>query len=106
MSGPGDAATVGEFIRDRGRSSTVRSGALLFLEEDRPTSVYICVSGSVRIFVTARSGREILMGFKDAGEQFGELSALTRPPRLASATAADECVVEHMSPGQLDDYCG
>lgn len=103
MSGPADEATVGEFIRARGRSSTLRSGAPLFLEGDRSTSVYSCVSGSVRIFVTARSGREILMGFKHAGEHFGELSALTRRPRLASANAADDCVVAHMPGDQFLD---
>lgn len=96
MSITATETNVGEFIAARGRHVTVRGGAPLFYEGDRSTSVYCCVSGSVRIFVTARSGREVLMGFKHAGEQFGELSALTQRPRLASASAADDCVVAQM----------
>jgi len=96
MSVTAAETTVGEFIRARGRHVPVRGGAPLFFERDRSTSVYCCVSGSVRIFVTARSGREVLMGFKHAGEQFGELSALTGRPRLASASAAGDCVVAQM----------
>ncbi len=96
MSTSVDAVTVGEFISARGRHSSLRAGAPLFLEGDRSTSVYSCVRGRVRLFVTAESGREILIGFKQPGEQFGELSAITRRPRVASATAADACVVAHM----------
>jgi len=91
-----DVTTVGEFISSRGQRSTLRAGAPLFFEGDRSTSVYSCVTGRVRLFVSASSGREILIGFKRAGEQFGELSAITRRPRVASAIAAEDCVVAHM----------
>jgi CRP/FNR family cyclic AMP-dependent transcriptional regulator len=103
MSIAADAATVGDFIRARGRRTLLRAGSPLFFEGDRSTNVYSCVSGSVRIFVTAHSGREVLIGFKHAGEQFGELSAITRRPRLASATAADDSVVAHMPGDQFLD---
>jgi len=96
MSTQVDVVTVGEFISARGQRSLLRAGAPLFFEGDGSTSVYSCVSGSVRIFVSAQSGREILIGFKQAGEQFGELSAITRRPRVASATAAEDSVVAHM----------
>ena len=96
MSAHVDVATVGEFICARGQRSLLRAGAPLFFEGDGSTSVYSCVSGRVRIFVSAQSGREILIGFKQAGEQFGELSAITRRPRVASATAAEDSVVAHM----------
>lgn len=96
MSTPVDEATVGEFIAARGRPAALRAGAPLFFEGDQSTNVYSCVSGRVRIFVSADSGREILLGFKQAGEAFGELSAITKRPRVASAIAAEDCVVAHM----------
>lgn len=99
MSTGVDVVTVGEFIVERGRCSTIRGGEPLFFEGDRSMSVYCCVAGSVRIFVTADSGREIVIGLKQPGEQFGELSAITRRPRVASASAVDDSVVAHM-PGE------
>jgi CRP-like cAMP-binding protein len=96
MSAGVDFTTVGEFISARGRRSAVRAGAPLFFEGDRSTRVYCCLTGRVRLFVSAESGREILIGFKLPGEQFGELSAITRRPRVASAVAADDCEVAHM----------
>jgi CRP-like cAMP-binding protein len=104
MSTTVDSATVGRFISARGRHAPLRAGAPLFFEGDRSTNVYCCISGSVRLFVTSDSGHEILIGFKHPGEQFGELSAITRRPRVASAIAAEESVVAHM-PGDrfLDD---
>lgn len=96
MSTTVDVATVGEFIAARSRSTTIRAGEPLFFEGDRSMSVYCCVSGSVRLFVSTDSGREILIGFKYPGEQFGELSAITRRPRMASASAAEDSVVAHM----------
>lgn len=89
-------ATVGEFIAERGRRSTVLAGAPLFIEGDRSMSVYCCVTGSIRIFVSADSGREIVIGLRCPGDQFGELSAITRRPRMASASAAEDSVVAHM----------
>lgn len=92
-----DEATVGEFIAERGQRSTVRAGQPLFFEGDRSNSVYSCVDGSIRLYVSADSGREILIGFKHPGEQFGELSAITHRPRVASATAAEDSTVARLA---------
>ena len=92
-----DEAIVGEFIAERGQRSTVRAGEPLFLEGDRSNSVYCCVDGSIRLYVSSGAGREILIGFKQAGEHFGELSAITRRPRIASATAAGDGTIARLA---------
>ncbi len=86
-------ATIGSAIIDLGRCRAYAPGELLFVEGDRSHSVFACVEGRVRIFLTTPSGRELLVGVKGAGDEFGELSALDGRPRSASAAAIDHATV-------------
>ena len=86
-------ASVGEAIADIGQRRTCAPGELLFLEGDRSHRVYVCVEGRIRLFLTLPSGRELLVGIKSPGDEFGELSALDGRPRSSSAAALDSTVV-------------
>jgi CRP-like cAMP-binding protein len=86
-------ASVGEAIADIGQRRTCAPGELLFLEGDRSHRVYVCVEGRIRLFLTMPSGRELLVGIKSPGDEFGELSALDGRPRSSSAAALDSTVV-------------
>lgn len=86
-------ASVGDAIADLGQRRTYAPGELLFVEGDHSHSVYVCVEGRVRLFLTMPSGRELLVGIKSPGDEFGELSALDGRPRSASAAALDPTVV-------------
>jgi len=94
------AVTVGEFIAARGHTVRLEAGAPLFFEGDHSHSVYVCLEGTIRVFVTLPSGRELLLGRKHPGEAFGELSAIDGRPRSASAVATEPSVVAHL-PGEL-----
>lgn len=87
---------VGAFIAARGRTVRLEACAPLFFEGDHSHSVYACVEGRIRVFVTLPTGRELVMGIKSPGEAFGELSAIDQRPRAASATALEASVVAHM----------
>ncbi len=93
------AVTVGDFIAARGHPLELERGAPLFFEGDRSHSVYVCLEGEIRVFVTLPSGRELVMGRKHPGEAFGELSAIDARPRSASAVAIEPSLVVHM-PGE------
>lgn len=95
--------TISEVISERGQSRSFAPGECLFLEGDRSNRVYVCEDGRIRIFVTMASGRELLLGRKEPGELFGELSALDHRPRSASATAEVATVVSTMSSDELLD---
>jgi CRP-like cAMP-binding protein len=86
-------ASVGDAIADLGQRRTYAPGELLFVEGDHSYCVYACVEGRVRLFLTMPSGRELLVGIKSPGEEFGELSALDGRPRSASAAALGPTVV-------------
>ena len=86
-------STIGDAIAELGTQRAYAAGDLLFVEGERSHSVYACVEGRIRIFLTTPSGRELLVGVKAPGDEFGELSALDRRPRSASAAAIDHTVV-------------
>lgn len=89
-------STVGHVIADLGRLRTYASGDLLFVEGDHSHTVYVCIEGRVRVFLTMPSGRELLIGIKLPGDEFGELSALDGRPRSASALAIGPIVVAEL----------
>lgn len=92
-----EQSTVGEVIADLGQCRTYAPGELLFVEGDRSRSVYACVDGRVRLFLTMPSGRELLIGVKTVGDEFGELSALDGRRRSATAAALEHSVVAELS---------
>lgn len=89
--------TVASVVDQLGRRRTCAPGELLFVEGDRSSSVYVCITGRVRIFLTLPSGRELLIGMKTAGEEFGELSAIDGCARSASAAAVGPTTVAVLS---------
>jgi CRP-like cAMP-binding protein len=94
-------ASVGEAIADLGQRRTYAPGELLFVEGDRSHRVYVCVEGRIRLFLTMPSGRELLVGIKSPGDEFGELSALDGRPRSVTAAALDPTVVAEIPADQF-----
>lgn len=96
-------STIGDAIADLGWRRTYAPGDVLFVEGDGSRSVYACIEGRVRIFLTTPSGRELLVGIKAPGDEFGELSALDGRPRSASAAAIDRTVVAELQSERFMD---
>jgi CRP/FNR family cyclic AMP-dependent transcriptional regulator len=89
--------SVGEFISMRGRSRSYDTGEQIFHQGDPSVNVYACVSGAVKVYVTLPTGRELMLGLKFPGNEFGELSALDERPRSAGARVHEPSVVARMS---------
>ncbi len=96
LNSHGAKKTVADVIAEHGRRRTLSNGEVLFLEGDRSRDVYLCVSGQIRIFLSLSSGRELVLGTKEAGEAFGEIAALDTLPRSAGASAVGRTVVASM----------
>lgn len=69
------------------------AGDLLIREGDTSNSLYVLVSGGVKVFTHNAKGRELVYNTLGPGEYFGEL-ALDGQPRSASvrAVTAGECL--------------
>jgi CRP-like cAMP-binding protein len=64
-------------------------GAVLFEKGSRGDSVYIILSGRVRIYTQDDQGTELTIRHYGSTQMFGEFSMLDQQPRSASAAAAE-----------------
>ena len=84
-----DEDTAGQLLQSMDRIHLNR-GETVFLEGDPGDSLYIILSGKVKLGRSAADGRESLLSVLGPGEMFGELSLFDPGPRLSSATAVSE----------------
>jgi CRP/FNR family cyclic AMP-dependent transcriptional regulator len=64
--------------------------------QDESNDVFFVISGAARVKLQALSGREVLLREIEAGEFFGELSAIDRQPRSSGIVAVTEVTVARM----------
>ena len=72
------------------RTVRLEAGQLVFKEGARAESMYVVLSGSVKIFIHDAAGKEVVLDTKRAGEYFGEMM-LDHRPRSASIVALEPC---------------
>ena len=72
-----------------------RDAAIIDYQDDR-SDVFFIVNGQVRVTIYSTAGREVAFHDLNAGEFFGELSALDGNPRAATVVALAECVLASM----------
>jgi len=76
-----DSATVRGFARN----------TIVIHEGDDSDSLFLILSGRVKVFLTSEKGREVILNTQGAGEYFGELALLDDLPRSASVITAESC---------------
>ena len=88
---PVGVLTVDEWrtLERAGRRRRFRPRQRLFREGEPGDHVVAIVSGRVKVSVQTRSGREILLAVKEAGDLVGELSVIDGRPRSATAIALE-----------------
>ena len=74
-------------LRAEGRVRRYPRGSLLFAEADPAHEVLVISNGSVKVVVTASSGREVVLDVLEAGALLGEMSAIDGGHRSATAMA-------------------
>jgi CRP/FNR family transcriptional regulator, cyclic AMP receptor protein len=80
----------------------VRDAAIVDYQ-DSETDVFFIVNGQVRVTIFSKAGREVAFRDLDAGDLFGELSAIDGRPRAANVVALTECVLASMPASALWD---
>lgn len=58
--------------------------AVVITEGEYSNSLYLIISGKVKVYVTDADGREVILNFQSSGEYFGEIALLDEQPRSAS----------------------
>lgn len=59
-------------------------GAVVITQDDDSRSMYLVLGGHLRVYRTNEDGKEIILGFLNKGDYFGELAVLDPAPRSAS----------------------
>jgi len=78
----------------------VRSKEWVIDYQDQGMDVFFIVSGSVRVLIYSKSGREVILADIEEGGFFGELAPLDGQPRSAGVLAVSDALVATM-PGSV-----
>ena len=66
-------------------------------EGDEANTLYIILSGKVKVFLSNADGKEIIINTQGVGEHFGELALLDNAPRSASVMTTEKSSIGAIS---------
>ncbi|HKW80689.1 MAG TPA: Crp/Fnr family transcriptional regulator [Casimicrobiaceae bacterium] len=105
---PGDplAPLTGETLHAIAATGVVRNfpkNAILINEGDTADSLYIVLSGRIKVFASNEAGREIVLSFFGPGEYVGEMS-LDGQPRSASVMTVEPTTCAIVNRASLREF--
>lgn len=77
-------------------------GDIVITEGEQGSSLYVVVSGSVKVYTRGQKGESIYLAQLTEGDFFGEVSVLTGKPRTATITAAETTELLRLDKEALD----
>src|SRR5687767_3411841 len=81
---------------------TYNEGDIVITEGERGSSLYVVVSGEVKVYTRGSRGENLFLAKLTAGDFFGEVSILTGKPRTATVTAAQKSELLRLDKDKLD----
>ena len=96
-------AALLEAIAPRGSARTFAANAILINEGDTTDSLYIMLSGRVKVYASSDDGREVVLTEYGPGEYFGELS-IDGAKRSASIKALEPCSCRVVQGSELRQF--
>ena len=82
FSGLSEAALVE--VEQHGSVRSFRKGSIIINQDDESYSLYVILSGSVKVYISGDDGREAVLNHQSAGDYFGDLALIDKQPRVAS----------------------
>ncbi|WP_020408360.1 Crp/Fnr family transcriptional regulator [Hahella ganghwensis] len=70
---------------------TFQKNSIVITEGDHSDSLYVIVSGRVKVFCSDENGREVTLNDLKAGDHFGELALFDDQERSASVMTTEAC---------------
>jgi CRP/FNR family cyclic AMP-dependent transcriptional regulator len=87
-------------LASRGQTRTFPRNAVIINEGDRGDTLFVILSGKVKVYVSDDDGREMVLDMHDAGEYVGEMS-LDGRPRSASVMTLEPTTCSVLSRDEL-----
>jgi CRP/FNR family cyclic AMP-dependent transcriptional regulator len=75
-------------VAEQGRITTFRKGTLIIREGERGETMFVILSGRVKVFSSSREGKEVILDVHGPGETIGEM-ALDEGLRSASVVTLE-----------------
>ena len=95
-------------IASRAVTRTFPKNAIILNEGDRTDSLYLLLSGKVKVFSSDDEGKEVVLNVLEAPNYFGELALLDNEPRSAYIMTLERCglsmIAKHDFMGHLTSY--
>lgn len=79
-----------ELIEQRMVKRSYPKSTVILSEGDNSDSLYLILSGKVKVFLNDESGKEAIINYQEAGEYFGELSLIDECQRSASIMTTEK----------------
>ncbi|MFN3593142.1 MAG: Crp/Fnr family transcriptional regulator, partial [Thiobacillaceae bacterium] len=83
-------AEIDELLRGA-RLIEVPARRVVFHSGEAGDSLYVLLSGKVKVSLLSADGKEAILSLMGAGDVFGEMSLLDGPPRSATVTSLEDC---------------
>ena len=100
FSGASDADM--EAISNLAVTRSFPKNTLVICEGDLSDSLYLILSGKVKVFLSDEEGKEVTLNMQSDGEYFGELAILDEAPRSASVITTEETKLAILSKSAFD----
>ena len=71
------------------RQTTAERGEIIVNQGSKGESLYVVVSGQIRVYLSDETGKEVILGLEGPGAIFGEISVLDGELRSASVAAME-----------------
>ena len=84
-----EAAELAE-LEEAVNTRVYKKNSVVVSQGDDTDSLYLIVSGSVRVYVSDENGREVTLNTLHAGDSFGELALLSDQARSASVLTLED----------------
>src|SRR5258706_16242319 len=69
----------------------VPRGTVVIVEGDPTDSLYIIISGRLKVMMSDAEGKEVILAMLGPGEYFGEMGLIDDEPRSATVVAIEPC---------------
>lgn len=78
--------------------------SLIINEGDTNDSLFVVLSGKLKVFLSDEEGKEIILDIKGAGDHFGEMALLDEQPRSACLMCLEKSRLMVISADHFKDY--
>src|SRR6185436_17484524 len=85
-----------EYLSQAGSTRVFKNREMIFHEGDLGGSMYVILSGRVKVSSYSADGREVVLNFAGPGAVLGEITLLDGGPRTASACPIETTRVFHL----------